>query len=663
MSLFSELDLLRRTTTAAPQGARLSELDLRCPDKIMSSNKITSSPVASSPVQTPRATLEDQTSEPSTPNASMGVSASEPVDLDSGPDDLNNENLKSSVWAHFERKKNAGNVTATCSHCRKTLGANPKNGTTHLRMHLDRCKRLRQPDVRQKLLAGIMGKANAKPELGNYSFDQDFARRELGTMIILHEYPLSIVDHVGFRRYSSALQPLFKIPTRDSVKSDIINIYEHEREQMMKLLEGIRSRVAVTTDLWTSGNQKKGFMAVTGHFIDEEFILQSRILRFTITPTVTTAAKRSLTAAPATAAAVAGGASDRVGVVADDAPLDARGRRSDGVAKNQRYSGERDIGDPAQVITIDLSASQQASLIRSVQPEEIKQAYNRARARNQGNNREMADEETQRRNNLEFNAEGQDGQNPQTNGWKSPIDKNVQEVVNEGNVRGAQQVEQLQEMLNTVKVLGDEGLTLDRFVKLVKNPFFGKPDPTIAEEWLVRVEKILDTARIRNSQRLLQGIVVFSKLELRSGYHQVRIRKEDIPKITFQYKHKYKKIKLEDLIVRLRIEEDHRQFEKKAGNYHQEAKTNVVEQGVLISQKTFIKRPTLTAANAFQISMVNCEVVGVVGDFGFTPSNGELQTGGGKRNSSVAGPRKEMKGVPWLLPACDDQTASSASVA
>ncbi|KAK3016307.1 hypothetical protein RJ639_007627 [Escallonia herrerae] len=43
-------------------------------------------------------------------------------------------------------------------------------------------------------------------------------------------------------------------------------------------------------------------------------------------------------------------------------------------------------------------------------------------------------------------------------------------------------------------------------------------------------------------------------------------------------KHKRKEMKLEDLIVRLRIEEDNRQFEKKAGNYHQEAKANVVEQ-------------------------------------------------------------------------------------
>ncbi|KAK3020415.1 hypothetical protein RJ639_045720 [Escallonia herrerae] len=43
-------------------------------------------------------------------------------------------------------------------------------------------------------------------------------------------------------------------------------------------------------------------------------------------------------------------------------------------------------------------------------------------------------------------------------------------------------------------------------------------------------------------------------------------------------KHKRKEMKLENLIVRLRIEEDNRQSEKKASNYHQEAKTNVVEQ-------------------------------------------------------------------------------------
>jgi len=45
----------------------------------------------------------------------------------------------------------------------------------------------------------------------NYSFDPDIARRELAAMIILHEYPLSMVDHTGFRRFVGALQPLFKL--------------------------------------------------------------------------------------------------------------------------------------------------------------------------------------------------------------------------------------------------------------------------------------------------------------------------------------------------------------------------------------------------------------------------------------------------------------------
>ncbi|KAK3040898.1 hypothetical protein RJ639_027893 [Escallonia herrerae] len=143
-----------------------------------------------------------------------GVSSSEPIDLESGPDELNHDNLKSAQWTHFERKNNGGNMTATCIHCPKTPGAKPKNGTTHLHTLLDRCKRLRQSDVRH---SRIMGKANAKPGLRKYTFYQEFARRELRSMIILHEYLLSIADYVEFRRYSSAY-PLFKVPTRHNKK-------------------------------------------------------------------------------------------------------------------------------------------------------------------------------------------------------------------------------------------------------------------------------------------------------------------------------------------------------------------------------------------------------------------------------------------------------------
>ncbi|CAN1130269.1 hypothetical protein LINPERPRIM_LOCUS13113 [Linum perenne] len=40
-------------------------------------------------------------------------------------------------------------------------------------------------------------------------------------MILVHEYPLSIVDHIGFRRYSFSLQPLFQVPSRNQLSAHV----------------------------------------------------------------------------------------------------------------------------------------------------------------------------------------------------------------------------------------------------------------------------------------------------------------------------------------------------------------------------------------------------------------------------------------------------------
>ncbi|CAL5396438.1 unnamed protein product [Camellia sinensis] len=131
-------------------------------------------------------------------------------------------------------------------------------------------------DMRQGVLTSNFNKESPKV---SYSSDEDIARRELSNAIILHEYPLSIVDHIGFKRYSMALQPLFKVLSRNTIKSDILKIYDNEKEKIMRLVQSNQSKVAITIDMWTSSNQKKGFMAVTAHFIDDSWSLQSRILR------------------------------------------------------------------------------------------------------------------------------------------------------------------------------------------------------------------------------------------------------------------------------------------------------------------------------------------------------------------------------------------------
>ena len=43
--------------------------------------------------------------------------------------------------------------------------------------------------------------------------------------MVLHEYPLCMVDHTGFRRFVSALQPLFKMVTRNTIRYALQYLY------------------------------------------------------------------------------------------------------------------------------------------------------------------------------------------------------------------------------------------------------------------------------------------------------------------------------------------------------------------------------------------------------------------------------------------------------
>ena len=110
-------------------------------------------------------------------------------------------------------------------------------------------------------------------------FDQDVARKELTLMIIVHEYPLSMVDHAGFHKFCAALQPTFKLVSRNTTRKDIVDMYQVQKQSMVNYIKKLSSRVVVTIDLWTANHQRKGYMAVTAHFLDEDWKLKSFLIR------------------------------------------------------------------------------------------------------------------------------------------------------------------------------------------------------------------------------------------------------------------------------------------------------------------------------------------------------------------------------------------------
>ncbi|XP_031127523.1 zinc finger BED domain-containing protein RICESLEEPER 2-like [Ipomoea triloba] len=98
-----------------------------------------------------------------------------------------------------------------------------------------------------------------------------------------------MVEHSGFREFMQLAQPLFKVPSRNTIRADILKQYEGQKTTLVESMNRSASRVALTTDMWTSFNGKKGYMAITAHFVDNNWSLHNLILRFIYVPAPHTA--------------------------------------------------------------------------------------------------------------------------------------------------------------------------------------------------------------------------------------------------------------------------------------------------------------------------------------------------------------------------------------
>ncbi|CAN0875054.1 hypothetical protein LINGRAHAP2_LOCUS10607 [Linum grandiflorum] len=51
------------------------------------------------------------------------------------------------------------------------------------------------------------------------------------------------------------------------------------RKKIQRVIDGNKGRIAITTDMWTTTNEKRGYMAITAHYVDNHSILRGHLLR------------------------------------------------------------------------------------------------------------------------------------------------------------------------------------------------------------------------------------------------------------------------------------------------------------------------------------------------------------------------------------------------
>ncbi|XP_074300367.1 zinc finger BED domain-containing protein RICESLEEPER 2-like [Silene latifolia] len=198
---------------------------------------------------------------------------------------VRNRKNQSPHWGHYVQAEVRD--FAECIHCHKTLSCKSSNGTGTISNHLIRCPMLpANVDRNQKLITmesktvvnddGTIQTVNV-PSV--WSFDQEKARTSLAKMIIIDELPFKTVEGEGFKGFCKDMNPQFVIPSRFTVGRDCYKLYLEKRKMLHEYFGKMSSRVCLTTDCWTLG-QNLGYMCLNAHFIDADWNLHKWIINF-----------------------------------------------------------------------------------------------------------------------------------------------------------------------------------------------------------------------------------------------------------------------------------------------------------------------------------------------------------------------------------------------
>ncbi|XP_047054529.1 zinc finger BED domain-containing protein RICESLEEPER 3-like [Lolium rigidum] len=165
-----------------------------------------------------------------------------------------------------------------CNYCNNIFPASKVSGTSQLARHLKVC------EVKCSMDGLVQQMKNSDEIDPDWKFDQEIARSELVKLVVLHGLPFSFVEYVGFRKFCAVVNPWFKPISRITIQNDCIEAYHQYRSYNETFFKNCNHRVSLTGDMWTS-NQKLGYLCITCHWIDKNWKVKHRIIRFCLVET------------------------------------------------------------------------------------------------------------------------------------------------------------------------------------------------------------------------------------------------------------------------------------------------------------------------------------------------------------------------------------------
>jgi len=166
----------------------------------------------------------------------------------------------SMVWEHFTTEDSEGCTRACCKHCNGVFAyssGSKMSGTSHLKRHITQghCPEIK---VQEPTAGGTENDCQGTEEkpckrrrrtrtgYANAPFNADRSKSYLAKMIILHDYPMQIVQQPTFISFVEGLQPSFKVVNTDAIEAEVYAVYLEDRESVLKQVGIIPGRINLT---------------------------------------------------------------------------------------------------------------------------------------------------------------------------------------------------------------------------------------------------------------------------------------------------------------------------------------------------------------------------------------------------------------------------------
>ena len=176
----------------------------------------------------------------------------------------------SDVWKHFQKNRNDDNIVTSinCQLCETEYGTT--TSTTTLRRHLN--------SVHSFIYISDKKEQDQSPPYTPAK--QKHITIKLAQWIAVDLQPFCVVEQEEFREYSHTLNSRYTVLCRQIIRSEIDDLFSKRKENIQAELNSFTTKVALTTDIWTSNYNHTAFLGITLHYINGDWQLKKCLLDF-----------------------------------------------------------------------------------------------------------------------------------------------------------------------------------------------------------------------------------------------------------------------------------------------------------------------------------------------------------------------------------------------